>query len=196
MLVGTIAKETAQGTADGIGVFFDQAVRSVVRLKTGEDHKGWVLRAVQRREVVLEKGRQTAVLTLPPPELNKAGPVPPVPTLSRSSRTSPEPDKSMPPPPITPVPASASKLRESEKSAPPRSDPAKAGTANVSSSSPAPTPATASPANLSPPMFATGNLFPPPQIKPAPAQVNPFQQQPVGFPLPAAVGRGTPTLTR
>jgi general secretion pathway protein N len=71
-LVGTVA-----GGTEGIGVFIDPATRSVLRLKMGERHEGWVLRAVRRREATLEKGRQTAVLTLPPPEMSKSGPVPP-----------------------------------------------------------------------------------------------------------------------
>jgi hypothetical protein len=68
-LVGTIA-----GGAEGIGVFQDLASSgSVLRLKMGEGHDGWVLRAVQRREVTLQKGSQTAVLTLPLPEMSKPG---------------------------------------------------------------------------------------------------------------------------
>jgi general secretion pathway protein N len=67
-LVGTIA-----AGAEGIGVFQDLANNGVLRLKMGEGHDGWVLRSVQRREVTLQKGSQTAVLTLPLPELTKAG---------------------------------------------------------------------------------------------------------------------------
>jgi general secretion pathway protein N len=68
-LVGTIA-----GGPEGIGVFQDLASSgSVLRLKMGEGHDGWVLRAVQRREVTLQKGSQTAVLTLPLPEMSKPG---------------------------------------------------------------------------------------------------------------------------
>jgi hypothetical protein len=68
-LVGTIA-----GEAEGIGVFQDLASSgSVLRLKMGEGHDGWVLRAVQRREVTLQKGSHTAVLTLPLPEMSKPG---------------------------------------------------------------------------------------------------------------------------
>src|SRR5580704_14002929 len=68
-LVGTIA-----GGPEGIGVFQDLASSgSVLRLKMGEGHDGWVLRTVQRREVTLQKGSQTAVLTLPLPEMSKPG---------------------------------------------------------------------------------------------------------------------------
>jgi hypothetical protein len=66
-LVGTVA-----GDGEGIGVFVDQAARTVLRLKMGENHKGWVLRVVQRREVTLEKGREKAVLVLPEPDKKKA----------------------------------------------------------------------------------------------------------------------------
>jgi hypothetical protein len=66
-LVGTVAGET-----EGIGVFVDQSAKTVLRLKTGEAHNGWVLRTVNRRDVVLEKGRETAVLALPPVEMTKA----------------------------------------------------------------------------------------------------------------------------
>jgi general secretion pathway protein N len=65
-LIGTIA-----GQNEGIGVFVDRSAKTVVRLKTGEGHNGWVLRAVRRREVVLEKGRETAVLALPAVETTK-----------------------------------------------------------------------------------------------------------------------------
>jgi general secretion pathway protein N len=37
-LVGTIA-----GEGDEIGVFFDQASRTVLRLRMGEGYDGWVL---------------------------------------------------------------------------------------------------------------------------------------------------------
>lgn len=68
-LVGTIA-----GEGESIGVFVDQAARAVVRLKTGENHNGWVLRGVQKREVTLEKGREKAVLALPEPDQKRSGP--------------------------------------------------------------------------------------------------------------------------
>jgi general secretion pathway protein N len=61
-LVGTVAGET-----EGIGVFMEQATRNIIRLRVGEDHQGWVLRSVQRREATLEKESATAVLALPAP---------------------------------------------------------------------------------------------------------------------------------
>jgi general secretion pathway protein N len=66
-LVGTVASEDAEG----IGVFLDGADKSVVRLKTGENHKGWVLRTVNRRSVVLAKGLASVELALPAPDLAK-----------------------------------------------------------------------------------------------------------------------------
>jgi general secretion pathway protein N len=68
-LIGTIV-----GESDAIGVFFDQATRSVLRLKMGEAHEGWFLREVQRRDVSLEKGSQTILLALPLPKGGSAAP--------------------------------------------------------------------------------------------------------------------------
>jgi len=61
-LVGTVAS-----TTEAIGVFMEAATRNVIRLHVGEDHQGWVLRAIKGREATLEKDSQTAVLELPPP---------------------------------------------------------------------------------------------------------------------------------
>jgi general secretion pathway protein N len=61
-LVGTV------GGDQGIAVFIDQTTQAVVRLRTGEGHDGWVLRAVGGREVTLQNDRDTAVLTLPRPD--------------------------------------------------------------------------------------------------------------------------------
>jgi len=61
-LVGTVGGE------DGIAVFVDQATQAIVRLRTGEGHDGWVLRAVDGREVTLQNDRDTAILTLPRPD--------------------------------------------------------------------------------------------------------------------------------
>jgi hypothetical protein len=71
-LLGTVARG-----ADGIGVFVDQNTKIVLRLRIGEDHEGWVLRSVQRREVTLMKGRESANLSLPLPGLTKSDPLPP-----------------------------------------------------------------------------------------------------------------------
>lgn len=53
------------GTDDGYAVFLDKATHAVIRLKTGEDEGGWVLRSVAEREAVLEKNHRTAVVRLP-----------------------------------------------------------------------------------------------------------------------------------
>jgi general secretion pathway protein N len=84
-LVGVIAGDT-----EGFAVFLDPASNSAVRLKTGQDHQGWVLRSVKGREATLEKNKRSATLTLPAPtalSLEGTGPgptappVPPMPTV-------------------------------------------------------------------------------------------------------------------
>jgi general secretion pathway protein N len=62
-------------------LFIDSASKSVVRLKAGENHKGWVLRAVERRQVEFAKGLDIAVLDIPSPDM-KAGAVPGGPVLA------------------------------------------------------------------------------------------------------------------
>jgi hypothetical protein len=95
-LVGTIA-----GGAEGIGVFLDSTTRAVLRLKMGETHEGWVLRAVRRREATLQNGSQVAVLTLPPPETNLPGSVSPPPPVGGGIRA---PQVSTPMATTTPAP--------------------------------------------------------------------------------------------
>jgi general secretion pathway protein N len=60
-LVGAIA-----GQNEGIAVFLDQTNNNVIRLRTGQDHLGWVLRSVKGREAILEKNRLSTTLELPP----------------------------------------------------------------------------------------------------------------------------------
>jgi general secretion pathway protein N len=74
VLVGAIASET-----EGYAVFLDQATNSVIRLKTGQDHSGWVLRSVKGREAVLQKDRRTTTLVLPLPGGVPSAPIPGVP---------------------------------------------------------------------------------------------------------------------
>jgi general secretion pathway protein N len=62
LLIGTIS-----GGKDGFGIFLDRPADTVLRLKTGEQHKGWTLREVRSRETVLEKGDNTTTLNLPVP---------------------------------------------------------------------------------------------------------------------------------
>ena len=61
-LVGAIA-----GGAQSIAVFLDQTTNEIVRLKMGENHGGWVLRAVKGREAVLEKNSESVTISLPAP---------------------------------------------------------------------------------------------------------------------------------
>jgi general secretion pathway protein N len=55
---------TAVGGTRSIGVFVDQVTKKVIRLRTGEDHAGWMLRAIHGREAILEKDRREATLAL------------------------------------------------------------------------------------------------------------------------------------
>ena len=71
ILVGAVASET-----EGFAVFLDQATNTVIRLKTGQDHSGWVLRSVKGREATLQKDRQTTTLVLPVPGGLPGAPVP------------------------------------------------------------------------------------------------------------------------
>jgi general secretion pathway protein N len=61
-LVGAIV-----GSSEGIAVFLDQTNNNVIRLRTGQDHLGWVLRSVKGREATLEKNQQSTTLELPAP---------------------------------------------------------------------------------------------------------------------------------
>lgn len=72
-LLGTVA-----GSREKIGLFVDSTTKSVVRLKAGEIHKGWTLRDVNPREVELARGLDTAVLSMPSPEMKAGGAPPPL----------------------------------------------------------------------------------------------------------------------
>src|SRR5262249_61636998 len=67
-LVGTVA-----GEQEGLGIFLDQTTNKTIRLKLGDDHRGWKLRKVIGREVTLQKGEQTTTLTLPSPGSKNSG---------------------------------------------------------------------------------------------------------------------------
>jgi hypothetical protein len=62
-LIGTVVGEN-----EGIGIFLDRSTQGFVRLKTGEEHAGWILRSVKSREATLEKQSQTETLSLPSPQ--------------------------------------------------------------------------------------------------------------------------------
>jgi hypothetical protein len=61
-LVGAIAGEN-----DGIAIFLDGATKNIIRMKTGESHGEWTLRAVKAREAILQSEQKTSTLTLPAP---------------------------------------------------------------------------------------------------------------------------------
>jgi general secretion pathway protein N len=64
-LLGTIIGANAD---DRIGVFLDTSTQSVVRLRVGEDHHGWVVRLIKAREATLVKsGEDAVVLEMPTP---------------------------------------------------------------------------------------------------------------------------------
>ena len=67
-LVGTVS-----GDDESFGIFVDQTTKAALRLKVGEDYRGWKLRAVLGREVTLEYEQQTAILTLPQPGTTAPG---------------------------------------------------------------------------------------------------------------------------
>jgi hypothetical protein len=62
VLIGTVI-----GAKDGFGVFVDDTTKSVVRLRAGDDYRGWVLRTIRGRDATLEKGDQRQTLSLPRP---------------------------------------------------------------------------------------------------------------------------------
>jgi hypothetical protein len=70
-LVGTIA-----GEDEAFAIFLDQTTNTVVRLKLGDHHRGWMLRQVLGREAVLQKDSLTSVLALPSPGNAKAAAAP------------------------------------------------------------------------------------------------------------------------
>jgi general secretion pathway protein N len=61
-LVGTIS-----GKVEGFGIFLEQIGDKVLRLKTGETHKGWTLLEVRARQIVFQKDNETITLSLPAP---------------------------------------------------------------------------------------------------------------------------------
>ena len=84
VLVGAIASDS-----EGIAVFLDQATNNIVRLRTGQDHSGWVLRSVKGREATLQKDQQTTTLTLPVPGEAPAFAAPGVPGVPGAPRRQP-----------------------------------------------------------------------------------------------------------
>jgi hypothetical protein len=75
---------TVVSRRDAIGVFMEDANKNVLRLHPGQDYAGWVLRAVKRRQVNLEKGNAVATLSLPAP--GEAQPAAPTASLLSSEK--------------------------------------------------------------------------------------------------------------
>lgn len=59
--------------SEKIGLFMDSASKSVVRLKAGDNHNGWTLRGVERRQVELARGLDRVVLDIPAPDTKGSG---------------------------------------------------------------------------------------------------------------------------
>jgi len=96
-VVGTVSSETG-----GIGVFLDQTTNTIIRLKTGESHAGWVLSAIQGREASFEKDHRTATLALPSRRAAQSGqPVAPASAIAQAGGTWKDGDgrQITPPPP-------------------------------------------------------------------------------------------------
>ena len=89
-LVGTIG-----GDDDSFGIFVDQNTKAALRLRIGEDYQGWKLRSVQGREVILERDKQTAILSLPQPGTAVSGSLRPKPesaAMPRAAESTPHRD--------------------------------------------------------------------------------------------------------
>ena len=87
-LVGTISSGD-----ESFGIFIDQASRAALRLKIGEDFQGWRLRAVQGREVILQRDQQTEILSLPQPGTAGASPTSSLRAQVDESEQSPDPPR-------------------------------------------------------------------------------------------------------
>lgn len=94
-IVGTIV-----GSSDAIGVFVEQASNNIIRLHTGQDHDGWVLRSVHGREAMFEKNERHATLALPVP-----GAPPAAPTLAGTGQPIPTGAPDQPAQAALPAPA-------------------------------------------------------------------------------------------
>lgn len=62
-LIGTVV-----GPNEGFGIFLDQTSNTVIHLRTGDVHRGWTLKQVTVRGVLLQMDRRSAELALPPPD--------------------------------------------------------------------------------------------------------------------------------
>jgi hypothetical protein len=128
-LVGVIA-----GDQEGFAVFLDQATNNVVRLKTGQDHQGWVLRSVKARDATLEKNQRATTLALPVPSANPFGEpasAPPPPAMFPGSRGGalPRPPAGLFPPP--PRPAASPPAGQPSGAPPSAAQPSRASPSSV-----------------------------------------------------------------
>jgi hypothetical protein len=60
-LLGALA-----GESQGVGIFLNETDKTTLRLRTGEDHQGWVLTSIRGGEATFVKGERTATLALLP----------------------------------------------------------------------------------------------------------------------------------
>jgi general secretion pathway protein N len=81
-LVGAVV-----GESEAIAIFLDPN-NAVIRLRTGQDHSGWVLNSVKGREATLQKEGQIVVLALPAPGTDD-GPASPAPEPANSAIATP-----------------------------------------------------------------------------------------------------------
>lgn len=99
-IVGTVVS-----ASDGIGLFIDQATNDVIRMHTGQDHDGWVLRSVHGREASFEKNERKSTLALPAP--GEAPAAATAPSLAAASAQPARPTLPVAPPPAASAPAQA-----------------------------------------------------------------------------------------
>lgn len=83
-LIGAVVGDT-----DAIAVFLDRANQKVVRLRQGDTHAGWVLSAVQGREVMLTKADRSETLVMERQEA--PGSVPSLPGPAGPGQIAPRP---------------------------------------------------------------------------------------------------------
>jgi len=98
-LLGTIA---GSRLATGVALFMDSSTKAVLRLKAGDNHRGWTLRAVRPRQVELARGLDSAVLELPIPEMK--------PGAAASMAAAPAPMPALAAMPAAPAGVSSAKL--------------------------------------------------------------------------------------
>lgn len=104
LLLGVVA---AENPSEAVGLFMNATEKVVIRLKMGENYKGWTLRAVRPRQATLVNGLDNAVLTLPKPEMKAAGNLPGLAPAALSGSPMSAPPMPAPPMPARPMPPSA-----------------------------------------------------------------------------------------